>query len=243
MPATSNTTSPNASSEHRLPLPGGEVPLVVRRVARARRWRLAIQPDGRVRLSVPARGPLAPALAWAAQQHRWIEATLAARPGALPLAVDAAIPFDGTPHHIRWHAGGRGVEVRAGALWVGGPAELVPGRLLRWLRAEAGRRLAAETRDMAAAHGISVGRIGIGDPRGRWGSCSGAGDIRYSWRLLLAPPAVRRAVVAHELAHRRHMDHSPAFHAAVAALLGHSPAAEREWLRRHGPALHAVARS
>jgi predicted metal-dependent hydrolase len=36
------------------------------------------------------------------------------------------------------------------------------------------------------------------------------------------------------------MHHGPEFHALVAALLGREPKAEREWLRRHGAALHAL---
>ena len=86
-------------------------------------------------------------------------------------------------------------------------------------------------------------RIGVGDARSRWGSCSTGGDIRYSWRLILAPPEVRRATVAHEVAHRLHMNHGPDFHAAVAHLFGRDPAPERRWLREHGAALHAIGRA
>ena len=98
--------------------------------------------------------------------------------------------------------------------------------------------LEAETRSLAARAGLSVGRIRVGDPRSRWGSCSGDGVIAYSWRLILAPPSVREATVAHEVAHRLHMHHGPDFHAAVERLLGRSPGPERTWLRRHGAELH-----
>jgi predicted metal-dependent hydrolase len=53
---------------------------------------------------------------------------------------------------------------------------------------------------------------------------------------------VREATVAHEVAHRLHMDHGPRFHAAVAALLGRDPAAEIAWLRTHGAALYWLGR-
>jgi predicted metal-dependent hydrolase len=89
---------------------------------------------------------------------------------------------------------------------------------------------------------VTVGRVSIGDPRARWGSCSASGDIRYSWRLILAPKEVREATVAHEVAHRLHMDHSPAFHAAVVKLLGRDPAPENRWLRAHGAALYWLGR-
>ena len=72
----------------------------------------------------------------------------------------------------------------------------------------------------------------------RWGSCASTGTIRYSWRLILAPAFVRRATVAHEVAHLVHMNHAPAFHALVAEILGSDPRPARAWLRREGAALH-----
>jgi predicted metal-dependent hydrolase len=57
------------------------------------------------------------------------------------------------------------------------------------------------------------------------------------------PPAVREAIVAHEVAHRLHMHHGPEFHAAVKALLGREPKAERGWLRAHGASIHGVGRT
>ena len=84
----------------------------------------------------------------------------------------------------------------------------------------------------------AAGRVGVGDPRSRWGSCASSGAIRYSWRLILAPPDVRRATVAHELAHLLHMDHSAAFHAAHARILGADPRPARAWLRANGAGLH-----
>jgi predicted metal-dependent hydrolase len=55
----------------------------------------------------------------------------------------------------------------------------------------------------------------------------------------MAPDAVRRSVVAHEVAHLTHFDHSPAFHAHLEALFeGDLPAANR-WLKREGRSLYA----
>ena len=54
-------------------------------------------------------------------------------------------------------------------------------------------------------------RVSIRDPRTRWGSCSAAGAISYSWRLVICPPPVLDYVVVHELCHLRVHDHSKAF--------------------------------
>ena len=90
--------------------------------------------------------------------------------------------------------------------------------------------------------GVSVKRVSIGDADTRWGSCSASGSIRYNWRLILAPPDVRRWVVAHEVAHRLHMNHGPAFKALEAELFDGDVAAARSLLRRLGPRLKRVGR-
>ncbi len=83
-------------------------------------------------------------------------------------------------------------------------------------------------------------KVSIVDTRSRWGSCSPHNrSIRYSWRVIMAPPAVADYLAAHEVAHLVHADHSPAYWAVVARLVGdHRP--HRRWLRDHGAALHAV---
>jgi predicted metal-dependent hydrolase len=113
-------------------------------------------------------------------------------------------------------------------------------RIAAFLKREALRVLTDETIAIAARAGVTIGRVGIGDPRARWGSCSSRGDIRYAWRLILAPGFVLTSTVAHEVAHRLHMDHSPAFRAAEQRLLGTSPAPARAWLREHGAGLYWV---
>lgn len=224
--------------------PPDDLPLTVRRVATARRMRLAVDPrDGTVRLTLPTRTALAAGLGWVAQQRAWIDATRAALSPARPFAPGGVIPLAGREVTIDWRADHpRAVRLADDMLRVGGPVDRVAARIERWLRAEAARVLAAETADYAAIAGVTIGRVSIGDPGGRWGSCSANGDIRYSWRLILMPPEVRRATVAHEVAHRLHMDHSPAFHAAAARLFGREPTAERAWLKRHGRAMHRVGR-
>ena len=244
MPASSNITLSTASSDLTFSAGGHTRQLTVRRSALARRMRLAVDPrDGAVKLTLPQRAALAPALKWAESQRAWVEQALAKLPVAERIGPGSVIPFEGEPLHIDWQPeGSRVVRRVADRLIVGGPEEMVSARVLRWLRAEASRKLDPETRAIAVRAGVTVGRIRVGDPRSRWGSCSANGDIAYSWRLILMPPPVRAAIVAHEVAHRLHMHHGPEFHAAVADLLGHAPKAERAWLKAHGAAMHRVGR-
>ena len=206
--------------------------------------RLRVDPrTGAVVLTVPKRASRAKALEWAAGQRAWIEAALAEVPPPSRIGPGAVIPFRGVPHTVDWHAERpRRVEAVNGRLYVGGPLESLEPRLMRWLKQEARTLLERETREYAAKANVSVTRVGVGDTLSRWGSCSSSGGIRYSWRLILAPDWVRRATVAHEVAHRVHMNHGAEFHARVERLFGQDPNPARQWLRREGPALHRVGR-
>lgn len=239
-----SSTLSTASSEPVFSGGGRTRTLTIRRSVQAKRMWIEVDPrDGAVRLTLPRRAALKAALAWAESHRGWIERALGALPPPQPVAAGGTILFEGSLHRIEWQPGGRSVRREGDLLIVGGPAELLAARLLRWMRGEAKRVLEMETRALAARSAITIGRVRVGDARSRWGSCSSSGDIAYSWRLILAPPAVREATVAHEVAHRLHMDHSPAFHAAVARLLGREPVGERAWLKANGARLHAVGRA
>ena len=214
------------------------------RHARARRMRLAVDPrDGKVRLTLPPRASLKKGLAWAEEHRGWIAAQQARLPGSLPLMPGAHFPFAGREIEVAHVAAApRTPRLEGDRLICGGPRAGLERRVERWLRAEALRVLSDETAEYAARAGVTVTRVSIGDPRGRWGSCASSGAIRYSWRLILAPDHVRRATVAHEVAHRIHMNHSPAFHRLVETLFEADPTPARQWLRRNGAALHWVGR-
>ena len=74
--------------------------------------------------------------------------------------------------------------------------------------------------------------------RRRWGSCARDGTIRINWRLVMAPPYVRRSVVAHEVAHLVHFDHSPAFHAFLGEIYEADIRMANRWLKREGKSLY-----
>jgi predicted metal-dependent hydrolase len=214
------------------------------RNARARRAKLSVDPaSGRVRLTLPLRAPVKAALRWAEEQQAWIAAQRARLPQPRPFAPGAEIALGDETLTIDWNeAGPRRIERDGDLLRCGGPRDGLGRRVELWLRREALRVLSQETAEFARRAGVGVTKVAIGDPRGRWGSCASSGAIRYSWRLILAPSFVRRATVAHEVAHRVHMNHGPAFQALVASLDESDPARSRAWLRAHGAALHWVGR-
>jgi predicted metal-dependent hydrolase len=215
-------------------------PVRVVRHAQSRRYRLVFDgARGELRLTVPRRTNERAALKWASEQQAWLVEQVGK--AALPVIVGpgAALPFLGVERHVDWTATApRAIRLEGENLRVGGPLETVGRRVERWLRGQALDLMERESREIAAVAGLSVGRVGVGDPRSRWGSCTSGGDLRYSWRLVMAPDHVRRATVAHEVAHLRHMDHGPAFHALVDALHDGDVSVARGWLRREGRSLH-----
>jgi len=223
----------------------GGARVTIRVSPRARRMRLRVDPKTRgVTLTVPKRTSQRRALAWAAGHREWIAEALAALPPAQPFAPDAPVPLEGIAHRLDWDpARPRRIERGDGRLLAGGPREGLERRVERWLKAHALDLLGRETREYGEKAGVMASRVAVGDPVSRWGSCSSSGTIRYSWRLILAPEFVRRATVAHEVAHLVHLDHGPDFHALVETLLGSDPKPARIWLRREGASLHRIGLS
>ena len=83
------------------------------------------------------------------------------------------------------------------------PAQNCPGRVAR----------------LGALMGAMPTRITITDARTRLGSCSSKGAICFSWRLMLYPDEAIDYVVAHELAHLRHLNHGPEFYAELERIM------------------------
>jgi predicted metal-dependent hydrolase len=218
---------------------GRPVDIRIRRHGRASRISLRIDlRDGAVVLVLPPDADERQGLAFARTKADWLSARLAAVPARIPFADGTVLPLAGEPHTLRHTPlARRGVWVEGGTVFVSGQAEHMPRRVSDWLKQRAREAICAEALPMAAALDAKVARIALGDPRSRWGSCNSRGHLGFSWRLVLAPPPVLRYVVAHEVAHLRQLNHSPAFWRLVGTLMPEAQQA-REWLKCHGGALH-----
>jgi predicted metal-dependent hydrolase len=84
--------------------------------------------------------------------------------------------------------------------------------------------------------GVEHQRISVKNTRSQWGSCSHAGNLSFSWRLIMAPPEVVDYVVVHELAHILHKNHSAKFWKTVGQFCPDFKA-RRDWLKKQGPSL------
>jgi predicted metal-dependent hydrolase len=244
----SNSLFDDARADPVVDIDGEAVPVRIRRTAQAQRISMRADAVRReIRITMPTYAPTAAALDFVAQKRSWIAVRLQSAPAVSPLIAGGTVAVHGEPHHIIWSPGAtRTVQLKEGAtgreLHVGGPEELVEVRILRWLQTLARQTFADDIAHYCTAAGEQPSRLSIGDQRSRWGSCSSRGTISLSWRLIMAPAYVRRSVIAHEVAHMRHMDHSPAFYAWFDTLFeGDRKAADR-WLKMHGTALQRVGR-
>jgi len=214
--------------------------VAVRRSARARRISLRVSRlDGMVTLTLPYGASRRMGEAFLAERAGWLRQALAGVEAGVAVEPGVRVPVDGRLLYLE-RGGGRGVVLAGDTLVL--PARGRPGPLVAaWLRLRARARILPaiehHARTLGDAARRAPGRLRLADPRARWGSCSAAGDLMLSWRLVMAPPEVLDYVVAHEVAHLAQMNHSPAFWAEVARLCP-AHAEWRDWLRRHGAGLH-----
>lgn len=233
----------NARSEASLEAELG-LPIAIVPMRRARRMRLRFdEARGQLKLTCPLRTSRKAALSWALQQRDWIDVQLAKSGDAVPFVPDASIPVEGRERRIDWNPSRpRRPTLEDSALRCGGPRDGLERRIESFLKDHALATMSAEVAEFAALAGAAASAVRVGDASSRWGSCSSDGRIRLSWRLILAPPAVRRYVVAHEVAHLCHHDHGTGFKALERQLVGSGLAAAKAALRDLGPGLRRIGR-
>ena len=76
-------------------------------------------------------------------------------------------------------------------------------------------KIGKRVRHYCEVMGVKVGIVTVKNQKTRWGSCSAKGNVNFNYQLAFLPEELLDYVVIHELAHRRHMDHSKAFWAEV----------------------------
>lgn len=228
-----------------LELDGRRAAVRLKRDTRARRLtlRIPVASEPPV-LTVPARTRRDAVDAFLAAHRGWLAARLADRPDPVPFREGAVVPLRGVEHRIVRDGALRGrtrpaVEEGEPVLVVGGAPEHTGRRVRDFLRAEATADLEAAVRRHADALGTRPTSIRVRDTVSRWGSCSADGALSFSWRLVMAPPAVLDYLAAHEVAHLVEMNHSPAYWRVVDRLFPAHRAA-RAWLKREGARLHAI---
>lgn len=202
-----------------------------------KRLSLRVYEDGRVRLTLPRHCPEGEALAFFHSKADWIEAKRAELSRHCDEPIEFAtnrILLHGETYSFEQRSAGRNADVLHQPRCIHNPLDLNQAALrLAWYRHYAKRYLPPRLRAFAQEHELSINKISIRNQRSRWGSCSGKANISLNWRLVLMPEWVSDAVLLHELAHTKEMNHGPDFYALVNRLC---PAHDDSgvWLKTHG---------
>jgi hypothetical protein len=219
-----------------LAIDGENVTVTVRLNPRARRMVMRVNPvSGDVAVTAPARVGKAAALAFVRGEVQWVSRQRAAAPKRVAFAPGSLVPYMGVAHYIAAARvqGPAPVWREGDEIFVSGRAEHAARRLTDFFKREARQAFEKSALAFGEKLGVKPARITVRDTASRWGSCSSARSLSFSWRLIFAPDYVRDYVVAHEAAHLREMNHGPRFWAHVESLTPHARKA-RKWLRENG---------
>jgi predicted metal-dependent hydrolase len=224
---------------------GRTLPLRIVENVRARRLTLRIDPGGQgLRVTVPPGIPTREVDRFIDSHQGWLEARLAKVPDKPQVRPGVKIPVRGVAHLIVHELSKRGsVTVSAvdgqPALIVHGERAHLPRRVADFLKREAKKDIEA----LVAKHTATVGRkakaVRFKDTTSRWGSCTSDGTLSFSWRIMMAKPAVIDYLVAHEVAHLKEMNHGPNFWKLCGELCPRTDEA-KAWLKKNGGALQAI---
>ncbi len=227
----------NVAAWASLPLPEGEAPVyLVRRARKSIGIRIA---DGCVELVAHPRVSQQHLRQVLDEKRDWIiQHVLRQREQQRAAADLSAVVYLGQPLALRLTGGlRRTARLAGGALEVSGVTDSDEAGLRlvveRWLKRQALSHFSSRLAALAALCARKPSGLALSSARTRWGSCTAAGVVRLNWRLMQAPPAIIDYVLAHELAHLSHMDHSPAFWRETGRLYPDWKNA-RHWLKQHG---------
>ncbi len=221
-------------------LNGETVPIVLRQHPRAKRLTLRLAPDGNsVQITLPGWANANEAIAFAHTRAEWLAAQHARIPRRAAPEPGGEVLYRGEALALEWDAAApRKPRRDDDILILGGPQTSFVARVKRWLEHEALTLFEADMHHYTSAARLDAVPVALSRAQKRWGSCSDKARIRINWRLVQAPDHVRRSVVAHEVAHLVHFDHSPAFHALLGNIYEHDIAVADRWLKEHGRSLY-----
>lgn len=222
-----------------LQIDGQRLPLVIRRHQRAKRICLRYNPTQHaISLTLPKHTRVSAGLQFLMQKSEWLIETLHEMPSKKQIKPGVVIPVLGERVRVRHDDAISGAwMLMEDVLYVAGARIDFPKRVTEALKKIASTALSEVATRQARRVGRRLNRVSVRDTRSRWGSCSSNGNLAFSWRLIFAPMEVMEYVVAHEVAHLRHMNHSRSFWELVEYLCPEYEAA-KDWLRLHGKELY-----
>lgn len=184
---------------------------------------LTLDRQGRLIAHAPLRMPLRTIEAFILEKQDWIArkrqelSAAGSRMSGFSLEEGGCIPYLGGRVRISYDSVRR-ATMQDGVLTLprtGRPAQQV----LNWLAEQARRELPSYVEKWSKRMNVYPTALSFGYAKARYGSMTSDGRMRLNMALMHFPPQYIDYVVVHELAHRVHPDHSPAFHAYVESML------------------------
>lgn len=221
--------------------------VTVRRSAKAKRVALRLDPQERVMtLVVPTRMPLQKAYFFAQTHEDWVRETLSKLSPPIAFTHQTTLPLFGEKYTIlidRNPAYKRTTVTRHNAfLKVTTNLEDPSGRIKFFIKKMAHEGISDIASEKAESINKKIKTINMRDTKSRWGSCAKDGTLSFSWRLIFAPYEVTDYVIAHEVAHLKHMNHGPKFWALCEDLCLNYDFG-KNWLKQNGNELMRYGRS
>ena len=220
----------------------------VRYSQRARKMSLKLDPhSATVILTIPNKGNPIRAIEFVQAHKSWILDKVSALPEPVAFTEGATVPLLGCEHTIKIikHNKKRTIiDLEDGVVLVQTNLNDPASRIKRWLKEYAREQLSVlayeKTKILGSGHDIQS--VSIRDTKSRWGSCSDDGKLSFSWRLIFAPISAFDYVVAHEVAHLVHMNHSKKFW-SLCESLSSNYSEGRDWMDKHGNSLMRFGQS
>ncbi|MEM7650786.1 MAG: SprT family zinc-dependent metalloprotease [Pseudomonadota bacterium] len=222
------------------PKPNIDLPdyIVIKHSTRAKRLALRLDAQKRVfNLVIPKRVSIKAAVRFAEEHDSWMMEKLAELPAPIPYEDGMILPLFGEDVRVKIFYDSTlkitSITLKKNELSVSTNKEDPTSRIERYLKKIVKEELTKLSRDKAAQIDKTINTISIRDTKSRWGSCSEDNNLSYSWRLIFAPTAAFDYVVAHEVAHLQHLDHSRAFW-ALCRELSDDFVEGQYWMQEHG---------
>lgn len=209
----------------------------IRTNPRARRLTLRLDTSGQPVVTVPRFTPKWVVNQFLQAQKDWIaqhQAKLSQKKSIFVSETEVSI--FGTPYQRenRPTSGASKVSISDNTVIVAVHTGKKPADVLNtFLKNTASHYIVPRTHELAQKMGVDFTTITLRAQSTRWGSCSSRGSLNFNWKLVHFAPNIIDSVIVHELAHRKHLDHSKDFWQFVEKF-DPDYRLHRGWLKRQG---------
>jgi hypothetical protein len=223
------------------------IPYVIERGRRMKTVAISVDAVDGVRVRAPGDTPVARLDVIVHRKARWIverqrrHEDLLPAPNPREFVSGETFRYLGRQYRLKLEPAGNGsahVRITEGRLIVpvtakGSAQAEARDRLVAWFRDRAAIRVPQRVAAWSARLRLRPSTVLIREPRKRWGSADAKGNVRFNWRIIQTPTRLIDYVVAHELVHLAHPDHTRDFWSTLGRAMPDYEA-RREALRRLG---------